>query len=397
MTEFRPPASGSPAPITPGTDDRVAAHDHDLRSEEGAALVQAEFTPDVLMLPGRLLKLELDARGLTQAELAVRTNLSTKHINQVIKGTASLTFDMALRLERTLGTPAALWNRLEAAHQDQRAREKSRNDWAHNHLGWLRNFPLGVLTDRGVLAPEDSEVTQLDRLLAFFQVADPDAYERTWAEPVAAGFRRTQKTNVDPYATAAWIRLGERAADQTACQPYNATAFAQLLPTLRGLTLLPDREAFAALREKCAAVGVAVELERELPGTRAFGAARWITATKALILLSGRYRFHDIFWFAFFHEAAHLVLHPKRRVVVDLDLPDDTDGQETAANEYAAATLIPDSYTEQLHDGVTARRAEEIADEIGVAPGIVAGRLSHMQNNWTRYSRLRRKLQDITP
>jgi HTH-type transcriptional regulator/antitoxin HigA len=180
------------------------------------------------------------------------------------------------------------------------------------------------------------------------------------------------------------------------CQPYNAAAFAQLLPTLRRLTLMPDREAFAALREECAAVGVAVELERELPGTRVCGAARWITTTKALILLSGRYRFHDIFWFAFFHEAAHLILHPKRRIVVDLELSDDTDGQETAANDYASAMLIPDEYAEQLHDGVTARRAEEIAHEVGVAPGIVAGRLSHLQNNWTRYSRLRRKLQDVT-
>jgi HTH-type transcriptional regulator/antitoxin HigA len=361
--------------------------------------MEAGFPPDWLQPPGKILQAELDARDLTQAELAARANLSAKHVNQVIKGTASLTFDMALRLERTLGTPASFWNRLEANHQEQRAREKARTEWARNHLGWLHNFPIPVLIERGVLAASDSDVTMLERLLSFFQVADPDAYERLWAEPVATGFRRTQRTNADPYATAAWLRLGERSAENTACQPYDSVAFARLLPTLRRLTLQPDdQKAFATLRQECAAVGVVVEFEPELPGCRACGAARMITPGKALILLSGRYRYHDIFWFAFYHEAAHLILHPKRRMVVDLDLSgDDADGQESAANAYAATTLIPDEYTDQLTDRTTAPRATELARDIGVHPGIVAGRLSHMQRNWTRYSRLRRKLQPLTP
>ncbi|GAA1503675.1 HigA family addiction module antitoxin [Dactylosporangium maewongense] len=379
----------------PSPRDAQTPEDYSVRSDAGSAVVQSEFAPDWLRPPGEILQAELDALGLTQAELATRMNVSAKHVNQLIKGTASLTFDMALRLERTLGISAAFWNRLEANHQDQRARQRNREEWAREHLGWLRRFPLPALIERGVLH-EDDEVSMLERLLAFFQVADPDAYERTWAEPVAAGFRRTQHTNVDPYATAAWLRLGERAADQTPRQPYDSTAFAELLPTLRRLTLLPDRQAFNELRRECASVGVAVEFEPDLPGIKTCGAARWISSTKALILLSGRYQFHDIFWFAFYHEAAHLILHPKRRVVVDLNLSDDDDGQETAANTYAAATLIPEEYAQQLTIKTTASQAAMIARTIGVAPGIVAGRLSHLQNNWTRYSRLRRKLQPLT-
>lgn len=385
-----------PSPVPPSRDS-IMPQEYAIYSEEGAAALQAGFPPDWLQPPGKILQAELDARDLTQAELAARINLSAKHVNQVIKGTASLTFDMALRLERTLGTPASFWNRLEANHQDQRVRERARIEWARDHLGWLRRFPIPALIERGVLYADDSDVTMLERLLAFFQVADPEAYERTWAEPVAAGFRRAQHINVDPYATAVWLRLGERSAGNSVCQPYDVVAFAKLLPTLRGLTLLSDREAFAVLRRECAAVGVAVEFEPELPGCRACGAAKLITPAKALILLSGRYRFHDIFWFAFFHEAAHLILHPKRRMIVDLDLSgDDADGQESTANAYAASALIPDEYADQLTERTTARRAAEIAQAIGVAPGIVAGRLSHLQNNWTRYSRLRRKLHDIT-
>ena len=72
----------------------------------------------------------------------------------MVKGTASLTFDMALRLERTLGTPASFWNQLEANHQDQRARERARTEWARDHLGWLRRFPIPALITRGVLSTD---------------------------------------------------------------------------------------------------------------------------------------------------------------------------------------------------------------------------------------------------
>jgi len=388
-------AQESQSTPTPGRTD--APEEPAILSEEGSAALGADFPPDWLLPPGRILQAELDARDLTQAELAARTNLSTKHVNQVIKGAASLTFDMALRLERTLGTPAGFWNRLEANHQDQRAREKAREELSRN-LGWLRRFPLPALIERNILSTDDSDVTTLERLLQFFQVADIEAYERTWAEPVAAGFRRAQHTNVDAYATAAWLRLGERLAEQNPCDPYDPVAFAQLLPNLRRLTLLPDQEALTVLRRECATVGVAVVYEPELPGCRACGATRWITPSKALILLSGRYRYHDIFWFTFFHEAAHLILHPKRRIFVDLEAKgDDVDGHEKAANDYAASTLIPDEYADRLTQHTTARRAAELADELGIARGIVAGRLSHLQNNWTRYLRLRRKLDSITP
>lgn len=56
--------------------------------------------------PGRILQRELDERSISQAQLAARTGLSTKHINLVIKGTAPLSPDVAVMLEQVLGTSA---------------------------------------------------------------------------------------------------------------------------------------------------------------------------------------------------------------------------------------------------------------------------------------------------
>jgi HTH-type transcriptional regulator / antitoxin HigA len=350
-------------------------------------------SPDYSAAPGEVLQMELDARGMTQAELAGRTNLSAKHVNQVIKGGATLSPDMALRLERALGIPSYIWNALEANYQDRLTRARARENLIR-YEGWLHRFPLRELIAREVITKGDDDLARIEKLLAFFEVADPDAYDRVWAEPVAAGFRRAQHVDVDPYATAVWLKIGERRAQATACGPYDNQAFSQLLPALPKLTLEHDQQALTDLRRECATVGVAVEFVPEIKGSRACGAARWLSPTKAMILLSGRYRFHDSFWFAFCHEAAHLLLHPKRKIVVDLeDAGDDVDGQESAANDYAASILVPAPYAARLTDRTTPDEAIRIAREIGGHPGIVAGRLGHLYDHWPRYAKIRRRLE----
>lgn len=54
---------------------------------------------------------------------------------------------------------------------------------------------------------------------------------------------------------------------------------------------------------------------------RANGATRWISPSKAVIQLSLRYKWEDIFWFTFFHEAGHVVLHQKKQVFVEPQKP----------------------------------------------------------------------------
>ncbi len=84
----------------------------------------------------------------------------------------------------------------------------------------------------------------------------------------------------------------------------------------------------------CAAVGVAVVLVPELPGTRVSGATRWLTPGKALIQLSLRYKSDDQLWFTFFHEAAHVLLHGKRDLFIeDLGADDETGNIPAQINE----------------------------------------------------------------
>jgi HTH-type transcriptional regulator/antitoxin HigA len=132
----------------------------------------------------------------------------------------------------------------------------------------------------------------------------------------------------------------------------------------------------------------------EVKGCRISGAAWWASPTRAVIALSDRYKQDDRFWFSFFHEAAHILLHSKKETFVD----DGTDNDviEKEANDFAADFLIPPEHKKRMFQFTTEREVEDFADEIGIAPGIVVGRLQHEHKwDWRQGNRLKRGLRIV--
>ncbi|ABC24106.1 plasmid maintenance system antidote protein [Rhodospirillum rubrum F11] len=63
----------------------------------------------VLVHPGRLLRREMEARGLSATALAGALHVSPERIRGIINGKRPITYDTALRLGRYLGTGPELW------------------------------------------------------------------------------------------------------------------------------------------------------------------------------------------------------------------------------------------------------------------------------------------------
>jgi HTH-type transcriptional regulator/antitoxin HigA len=78
--------------------------------------------PDVAIPPGETLAEEIEARGLSQAELARRMGRPVQAVNEIVRGKKTITAATALDLEDALGVSALFWLRLEAAYQLNRAR-----------------------------------------------------------------------------------------------------------------------------------------------------------------------------------------------------------------------------------------------------------------------------------
>jgi Zn-dependent peptidase ImmA (M78 family) len=128
--------------------------------------------------------------------------------------------------------------------------------------------------------------------------------------------------------------------------------------------------------ELCAKAGVAVIFVPEIPGTRTCGATRWLTPTKAMIMLSLRYKTEDHLWFTFFHEAAHILLHGKREVFLEDDdeVSEDVRAKEEEADWFASDFLIPPEAFRRFHPRgahISHEDIIEFAQQLGIAPGIV--------------------------
>ncbi|MCU1526745.1 MAG: higA [Frondihabitans sp.] len=341
---------------------------------------QLDFAPQ----PGRLLQRELDERSISQAQLAARTGLSTKHINLVIKGTAALSPDVAVTLEEILGTPAETWLRLEAARQAHEARDERRSALA-GFADWATSFPRQILLDRNVINESDSGPTLVAKLLSFFSVASPTAYAKTWLEPQAS-YKRSQIHAIDSNLTALWLRLSElHAANLIANAPaYDAAKLRTVAALLPKLTTQEVGRAFSAAQKNLLDAGVVLVFVPEVANTRISGVSRWVNGTP-MIAVTSRYKSLDGLWFTMLHEIAHLLLHPKRSTYIDdgFTADDNSDTQETAANAFAEDHLIPRTYRAQLDAATTPANIVSLAATLGVSPSLVAGQWAFRTNTWS--------------
>jgi HTH-type transcriptional regulator / antitoxin HigA len=340
------------------------------------------YDPDYAVPPGETLAEVLEDRAMSQAELARRTGMSAKHINLIIKGSASITPDTALKLERVLNIPARIWNALEANYQGHLSRLGEARD-LEQHIGWASADLIRELVNRDCIRRFSDRVQQLREVLTFFGVASVDAWNTIWTESVPLSAYRLAKQQGDPVALAAWMRMGELNAAEITTEPFDRAAFREALRNVRGLTRTRDPDDwFPQLQEICRRVGVVVIVEKELPKARVNGVARWLTPRKALIQLSARYLRDDILWFTFFHEAGHLLLHGKKSGPRDvpptfIDTKDSEGRAEDEANKFAADLLIPPRYAERLPYIKSLDEVRQLADDLGISPGIIVGRLHH--------------------
>ena len=125
-----------------------------------------QFTPDWALHPGVYLRRMLEERGIRQAELAERTGLTAKHINQIVNQSIGISADVALLLDRALGTAPGFWTRAEADYQARASREKAQQELPEL-IRWARRFDKVTLRRYGIVAAGDDKGTQVEKILRF--------------------------------------------------------------------------------------------------------------------------------------------------------------------------------------------------------------------------------------
>lgn len=327
---------------------------------------------------GALLVAARVAKGWKQKELARRLFLPEQQVQRYeAERYRSISLSGLLRVARTLGIQLA-------ADIDQPLRKP-----------WLPSYEM--------TSAELQKVLKHARENGWLEKADQSD------ENGISQLRRTVAEHVGEYGTPSLLRTGLNVHDlskdwfllawkaqvtRTALRqiqrkkpkyrPLNMSWLSQLVK----LSALDDGPARA--KEMLSEQGIILVIEPQIAGMRVDGAA-FLIDEHPVIGLTLRLDAVDNFWFTLLHELAHVILH--YRTGLASGFFDDfehleIDEMEEEANRFAQNMLIPDAVWNKSPARIskTAEPVEQLAQQLGIAPAIIFGRLRMERQNYKIFS-----------
>lgn len=335
-----------------------------------------EFQPNWCSPPGETIADILRDRALSVASLAGLLDKPEDKVEALLQGQLAIDSSLAGKLAAALGASAGFWKARESQYRSELRRLAKK---VESPGEWMAGLPVADMARYGWIPKLTRPADKVAACLRFFGVGSVEEWRQRYDAPLsAAAFRTSPSFSAELGAVASWLRRGEVLAESVNCAAWNPAGLRASIPSLRSLTRRRDPETFLPeLQGICASHGVAVVVARAPAGCRASGATRFLNSERALVLLSCRHLSDDHFWFTFFHEVGHLLLHGSQGTFVDLD-GDPSSAIEAEANAFASSTLIPAEFLEQMKRvPLLARSLIRLAMQIGVSPGIVVGQLQH--------------------
>jgi len=336
----------------------------------------SEFQPQWACPPGTTIGRLLTSYELLPIDFADKVGLSLSGATRLLNGSLDLSEDLAVRLADVIGGSPRFWLEREKRYREHAARLESEKPLAAE---WLRSLPLSDMKRFGWLPGSTKRTELYSDCLDFFDVSSLSEWEARYSPVIdETTFRNSTSIESKRGSIASWLRRGEILAEEVICQPWNSPKFLDTLRGLRKLTRTRNPETFLPqLREACSDCGVALVIAQGPRGCPASGATRFLTPRKALLLLSFRFLTDDHFWFSFFHEAGHLVLHGDKTIIEAKSEEPVALRLEAEANRFAEEILIPSSGSPLSHVQVTKPAIREFARQLGIAPGIVVGQMQY--------------------
>ena len=319
--------------------------------------------------PVDAIKFYMDQHGLSQRDLIPMIGSRSK-VSEILSGTRSLTMPMARALHRHLGIPA----------EDLLKEPAVRAGTLENEIDWQR-FPLREMAKRKWIENRDNLHDNAEELIK-------NLMRRSGCSRATTALYRKNDQNranakTDPYALQAWCwQVMSQANESEMKVAYHwESNLVDLMSRVASLSPATDgpRQAVDFLAEQ----GVAVEIVRHLPRTHLDGAAMKSEDGHPIIGMTLRYDRIDNFWWVLMHELAHIALHLPDTCEAFVDDDDlrgtGADDKELEADALAYECLIPTSVwsDSDILENPSPMAVMAMAQEVGVHPAIVAGRVRH--------------------
>jgi HTH-type transcriptional regulator / antitoxin HigA len=346
-----------------------------IRMDNGVKVESAVTRPNWATHPGEHLAEYIETNGWSQAEFSRLAGLTPKLISTILTGDNPVTPETALRLERVLGVKAYIWTNLQSKW-DLNEAQKAEQKYLNQAREWISRFPVKELKVQRIIPDRSDDWEVLGALLSFLGIGRPSSLDSKLAS-LAVNHRRAKGYDSSDEHVLTWLMLAEKKARSRQLPAFDRDGFAAAVKSIRALTTKGPAEFEPQMIELCRKAGVALIFEKPIGKTRLFGSARWLSGGNAIIQMSLRMKSNDHFWWTFFHECGHILLHHGKNFADDQNGAGD--GLEDKADEFAKEVLVGRKHYADFLETKPKTKIEvkEFAAQRSVHPGIVVGMLQH--------------------
>lgn len=330
---------------------------------------------EYVIAPGDTILELLEVNCMSQLDLADKTGINKKTINEIIKGKAPITTSTALKLEYVFNVPASFWNNLESGYREALERKKDMESIKEEEK-YLETIPYNEMARRNwdwIKKTRDLS-EKVKNLRKFFSVASL-AFDTDLKRKLA--FRKSNHENFSLESLYCWLRYGEIQTNKNEIAKFNVELLKENVKKIRELANKPFLEQYEKIKALLAECGISLIFEPHLPHTYVNGVYYKVNCDKAIIMISDRGKKDDILWFTLFHEIAHLIKHSRKEVFIDLE-NDEKNDIENEADEFAKNILIPnDIYDNFISSNYVFNEntIKEFSKNNNISTGIIVGRL----------------------
>lgn len=348
------------------------------------AVKKTGISRDLLIHPGETIADVLEKRGISQAELAASTGVSTAYVCNVIAGKKDISAKFAFALEYALGVPKSFWLNLQANYdaellevneeqtitEEERTARESLKDIV-KYLRQRSKLPVGEKKDESILSLRKvlkiSNIANLKNLI-------PGGNQ---GQELVGAFRMSTKTAVDPYVLGAWIRMCQiMGEDRTVESTFCVDKIDELINKIKIVMLDKNADIQKDLRAIFSEYGIDFYVFKNFRGAPVQGYVAQKDDGSYQMVLTIRNSYADIFWFSLFHELGHIFNGDVGKSTKFVDDGSDS-AKEQAADSFARDKLIGRTdyqvFLEKNDLGIEA--IKRFAASQYVMPYVVIGRL----------------------
>lgn len=324
-------------------------------------------------LPGEILKEYMDARGITQKELANKIGSSERHISQVVNGKAKISEEFALKLETVFpDVEAEHWLKLEANYQLFLLRNQDKDIIKNKKI--IEEYKLNSIF-KGLDYDANKKVSELLNIVGESTIEDLEQKINHYSEALYMHDGGNEKMIY------LWLKLCEEQIyiqnDLDNFSEFNHSKLEKNLEVIKKILNTTDYVlALKNIRRLFNKIGIGLVLHEALPTAKIRGATTFYQGYP-MIYLSSRFKRLDSIYFALVHEIFHV--KNKDYEKKDYSISYEDDKRELISNKSTRNFFIKknkyEKFISEIEDGEkpSEEKLRIFAGENGVVIDIVIG------------------------